>query len=52
MMQLDLNKLAESVRYAHATGTPMRLPAMRMRDIALLTRVMRQLDAPASVLVN
>lgn len=52
MMYLDLNKLAESMRYAHATGTPIRLPAMRMHQIARLTRLMRQLDSTASILVN
>lgn len=52
MMHPDLNKLAETMREAHVTGTPMRLPALRVRDIAQLTRLMRQLETPMPVLAH
>lgn len=52
MMHHDLTKLAELVRNAHLQGQSIRLPAMRVRDIAKLTRLLRQLESAVPHLVH
>ncbi|SHI11981.1 hypothetical protein [Pollutimonas bauzanensis] len=42
-MNLDLTKLAEQVRSAHAQGLALRLPPMTIRELGILCRM---LDAP------
>lgn len=44
-MQHDLTKLAALMRHAHANGIAMRLPAMTVRELGILARL---LDSPAS----
>lgn len=51
-MPLDLTKVAADVLQAHVVGRPIRLPAMTVRDLGVLTSLLRQLDTPVFKLVH
>lgn len=47
-MSLDLNKLATNVLRAHIEHRPMRLPAMSVRQLGVLARLLQQLEQPVN----
>lgn len=42
MSILDLIRIADHVRESHINCTPMRIPAMSVRELGRLTRLLRQ----------
>lgn len=44
-MNLDLTRLAQQVRQCHEQGTPYRLPAMTVRELGILARLLDSLAA-------
>lgn len=42
MKNLDLTKIADQVRTAHRTHTPMCFPAMTVREAGILARLLAQ----------
>lgn len=50
-MKLDFIRLANDLRHAHAQGIPIRLPAMKLRDLDTLLALL-SVDQPSSALVH
>ncbi|MGS1117430.1 hypothetical protein [Castellaniella sp. UC4442_H9] len=42
MKNLDLTKIANQVRAAHSTHTPIRFPAMTVREAGILAQLLMQ----------